>query len=125
MFNIYLKITGIVLFVIFFAYTTYFFSADIFRRYDKPTLIFLLILFVISITVNLFLEKKYPPNKLAAKDLIFLISKFLILITYAAIQSFLIKELEHKKIFLLHFLIYAVAFLISDTIIQYQIINKK
>ncbi|MCX7728283.1 MAG: hypothetical protein N2203_02320 [Bacteroidia bacterium] len=120
----YLKIIGVIVFLIFFAYVISFFSPDLYRKYDKPTIIFLLILYLTFYLIDWMLEKKISPDNLAGKDLVFIILKFLIPISYVTIKTFMIDEKDRKD-FLFHFLIYAVLFLIADTIVNYQIINKK
>lgn len=121
----YLKIAGILLFLIFFAYAGSFFAPDFYRKYDKPTLIFLIAMYVVFYIVDYFLQTKLSAEKLVGKDLIFLVLKFLIPISYATIMIlFYVENNEDKKSFLLHFLIYAVLLMAIDTIINYQIIKK-
>ncbi len=81
-------------------------------------------MYLLFYVIDFFLSKKLSPEKLAAKDLVFITSKFLISIFYAAIQAYFIEDSRERKDFLFHFLIYAVLFLIADTIINYQIIKK-
>ncbi len=121
----YMYILAIILIILFFAYTGHFFSPDFFRKYDQPTLLFLLILYAAFYVPHFILEKKLPPEKLAGKDLVFLSLKFLIPVFYAAIRQYFIEDASDKKIFLFHFLIYAVLFLALDTLIYYQVINRK
>lgn len=121
----YMYIIGIILTILFFAYVGHFFSPDFFRKYDQPTLLFLLILYAAFYVLHFILEKKLSPEKLVGKDLIFLSLKFLIPVFYAAIRQYFIDDIRDKKIFLFHFLIYAVLFLVLDTLIYYQVINRK
>jgi hypothetical protein len=119
-----MTIIGIILFIIFFAYVSSFFSPGSFREYDKPTLIFLISMYVVFYIINYFLENRLTAEQLAGKDLVFLSLKFLIQIFYAAIMAYTIADMRDKKDFLIHFLIYAVLFFILDTIIYYQMIKK-
>ncbi|GAB4200382.1 MAG: hypothetical protein Fur0023_03690 [Bacteroidia bacterium] len=120
----YLKIIGIALFVLFFAYAGSFFAPDFYRKYDKPMIIFLIGMYLLFYLIDFFLSKKLSPEKLVGKDLIFMTLKFLISAFYAAIQAYFIEDSRDRKDFLFHFLIYAILFLIADTIINYQIIKK-
>lgn len=119
-----MTIIGIILFIIFFAYVSSFFSPGAFREYDKPTLIFLISMYVVFYIINYFLENRLSAEQLVGKDLVFLSLKFLIQIFYAAIMAYTIADMRDKKDFLIHFLIYAVLFFILDTIIYYQMIKK-
>jgi len=117
-------IIGIILFIIFFAYVSSFFLPASFREYDKPTLIFLISMYVVFYIINYFLENRLGAEQLVGKDLVFLSLKFLIQIFYAAIMAYTIADVNVKNDFLIHFLIYAVLFFILDIIIYYQMIKK-
>lgn len=123
-FTKYIYIFILVLLILFFAYTGYFFSPTFFRIYDKPTILFLLIMYLIFYAIHFIFEKKLEPQKLVGKDMLFLILKFIIPLFYALIRQYLIIDERDKKDFLFHFLIYAVLFFILDTIIYYSLINK-
>lgn len=115
----------LVLFILFFAYVSNFFSPDVFRQYDKPTIVFFVIVYGLFYVVHFIVEKKLSPEKLVGKDLIFFVLKFLIPIFYAAIRQYLIEDARDRKFFLIHFLIYGILFLVLDTMIYYQLVNKK
>jgi len=120
----YMSILILVLLILFFAYTGYFFSPGFFKTYDKPTILFLLIMYLIFYAIHFIVEKKLDPPKLVGKDMVFLVLKFIIPLFYALIRQYLITDTKDKKNFLFHFLIYAVLFMILDTIIYYSLINK-
>lgn len=111
--------------VILFILITKFFSPSVFQQYDQSIIIFFLIVYGLFYLIHFILEKKLSPEKLVGKDLIFLTLKFLIPIFYAAFRQYFIENIQEKKIFLLHFLIYAILFLALDTMIYYQLINKR
>lgn len=111
--------------IIGLAYFTVFFSPDYYRRFDKPMIIFMVMMYLIAYIIQFILENHLSAEKLVGKDLAFIVIKFLILIFYAAIRQYYIQDIKDKEIFLFHFLIYAVAFMIIDVYINYQIINKK
>ena len=120
----YMSILILVLLILFFAYTGYFFSPVFFKTYDKPTILFLLIMYLIFYVLHFIVEKKLDPQKLVGKDMVFLVLKFIIPLFYALIRQYPITDTRDKKDFLFHFLIYAVLFMILDTIIYYSLINK-
>lgn len=119
----YLKVIGIALFVLFFAYAGSFFAPDFYRKYDKPIILFLLIVFILFYVIDFLLKEKLSPEKSAGKDLLFISLKFLILIFYAAYLAYTVDAHERESV-LLHFLVYAITFMSIDTIINYQIIKK-
>jgi len=110
--------------IVITAFTVNFYFPEFFNEYDKEIFFFLISMYMAFYIVNYFLEKRLNSEKLVGKDLVFLSLKFLIQIFYAAIRSFTIKDMKLKKDFLLHFLIYAMLFLIFDTIVYYQTIKK-
>lgn len=119
----YLKLIGIILFLLFFAYAGSFFAPDFYRRYDKPTIIFLLAMYLLFYLIDYLISGKLSVEKKAGKDLVFIVLKFLIPVFYAAIKTYFTDPIDRKS-FLLHFLVYAILFLAIDTIINYQIIKK-
>ncbi len=102
-----------------------FFSPNDFRKYDQPSILFLIAMYVLFYIIHFLTEKKCDQKKLIAKDLVFLVLKFLILLFYVVFRQYYIKNTAEKKFFLLHFLIYALILFTLDTIIYYQLINKK
>lgn len=121
----FMTITGLILLIILFSFLVYAFAPDFFRRYDQPMILFLLGMYLFFYIIDFYIEKNLSPEKLVGKDLIFIISKFLILILYAAVRQYFIEDRHDKQSFLFHFLIYVVLFMILDTLIYFQIIHKK
>lgn len=119
----YIKIIGILLFLLFFTYAGSFFAPDFYRKYDKPSIIFLLLMYLLFYLIDYLVQGKISNEKLAGKDLVFIVLKFLIPLIYVTVKTYFIDPID-RKAFLLHFLVYAVLSLAIDTIINYQIIKK-
>lgn len=109
---------------ILFLSTQYFFSFNISNYVDVSTILFLVAMYGAFYAVHFLIEKRLSPKALIGKDLIFLVLKFLIPLSYALIRQSIIKYEEERKIFLLNFLIYALILFVVDSIIYYQLINK-
>ncbi len=94
-------------------------------KFNQQIILFFLIMYLIFYVLHFFIEKNLDTKKLIGKDLAFIVLKFLTPLFYALIYQYNIDLEQDRKIFLLHFLFYAIIFLILDTFIYYQIIKKK
>lgn len=103
---------------------------DLYEKYNVSILIFLTTIYSLFYLVDFILKNNLSPEKHAGKDLVFIVLKFLILLFYVTIRTYRLDASDninttHNKItFLLHFLIYAIFFMIVDTIINYNLIKN-